>query len=156
MERLFCVTVFVFNKEGDHCLFMNHKKLGKWMPPGGKVDPNELPDDAAIRECLEETGVKVSLVGERATVEGGLMRPYGMQLNVVKPGVREHIDFIYLAVADSNEQPTLNAVESTGVTWIPAKVVLEQDFNTFDSVKTWVQQFMQELSAIKTVSTDIF
>ena len=49
------------------------------------------------RRLLEETGVAVELVGERSPVEGGLIRPFGNQLNVLKPGVREHVDLIYLA-----------------------------------------------------------
>lgn len=30
--------------------------------PGGKIDENETPEQAAIRECLEETGIKCSSV----------------------------------------------------------------------------------------------
>lgn len=37
--------------------------------PGGKVQPGELPAAAALRECLEETGIEVTVVGEYGTVE---------------------------------------------------------------------------------------
>jgi 8-oxo-dGTP pyrophosphatase MutT (NUDIX family) len=30
-----------------------------WVLPGGAVDPHERPADAAVRECLEETGLLV-------------------------------------------------------------------------------------------------
>ena len=32
--------------------------------PGGKVEPSEVPAQAAARECLEETGVEVEVVND--------------------------------------------------------------------------------------------
>jgi 8-oxo-dGTP pyrophosphatase MutT (NUDIX family) len=70
-----------------------------WLPPGGHIDPNELPDDAAVREVAEETGVVAELVGERGLpVEypRQLVRPEGIQLESIGPG-HEHVDLIYFA-----------------------------------------------------------
>lgn len=36
---------------------------GKWTIPGGFVDAGEDPRLAAVRECLEETGLEVELTG---------------------------------------------------------------------------------------------
>jgi len=33
---------------------------GLWEFPGGKIQPGETPEAAAVRECLEETGLAVS------------------------------------------------------------------------------------------------
>lgn len=63
------------------------------------MEPGELPDDAAVREVLEETGVHVVLSGETAIDAPGprqLRRPRGVQLELIRPG-HEHIDLIYLA-----------------------------------------------------------
>jgi mutator protein MutT len=41
---------------------------GFWEFPGGKIADGESAADAAIRECLEETGLRVEVVGELLTV----------------------------------------------------------------------------------------
>ncbi|MEZ4294879.1 MAG: NUDIX domain-containing protein [Polyangiaceae bacterium] len=46
-------------------LLLFHKKLGVWLGPGGHVEPFESPDQAALREVLEETGLDVCLLGPR-------------------------------------------------------------------------------------------
>ena len=53
--------VFVFR--GDEVLLINKKTglgKGKVNGPGGKVDPGETPEAAAIRECHEELDITVS------------------------------------------------------------------------------------------------
>jgi len=95
--RHFTVAVFVV-REGKVLLHL-HPKLGMWLPPGGHIERDELPDDAAVREVFEETGVKVELVGERREdVEDPvqLYRPAGVQLENIGPG-HQHIDLIYFA-----------------------------------------------------------
>ncbi len=37
-----------------------HKRLGMWLQPGGHIDADELPWDAALREAVEETGLPVT------------------------------------------------------------------------------------------------
>lgn len=96
LTRDFTATTFVVWEGGA---LLHKHKLGHWFPPGGHVEPNELPDEAAVREVLEETGVQVALVGERAlpvSEPRQLIRPRGVQLETIAPG-HEHIDLIYFA-----------------------------------------------------------
>ena len=95
--RHFTVAVFVV-WEGKVLLHF-HRKLGMWLPPGGHIEENELPDAAALREVFEETGVDVELVGERRVDISDplqLRRPAGVQLENIGPG-HQHIDLIYFA-----------------------------------------------------------
>jgi len=95
--RHFTVAVFVV-WEGKVLLHL-HRELGIWLPPGGHIERNELPDDAAVREVLEETGVKAELVGERRDDVADpiqLHRPAGVQLENIGPG-HQRIDLIYFA-----------------------------------------------------------
>ena len=95
--RHFTVAVFVL-WEGKVLLHL-HRKLGMWLPPGGHIERDELPDEAAVREVFEETGVEVELVGERREDVDDpvqLHRPAGVQLENIGPG-HQHIDLIYFA-----------------------------------------------------------
>ena len=37
---------------------------GLWEFPGGKIEPGETPTQAAVRECLEETSLRVEPLGD--------------------------------------------------------------------------------------------
>ena len=50
-------SIAVFPRLGDRVLLIRHKRLGKWLPPGGELEPGETPLEAAIRELREETGL---------------------------------------------------------------------------------------------------
>jgi 8-oxo-dGTP diphosphatase len=40
---------------------------GRWELPGGTVEPGEPSDHTAVREIAEETGLVVTVTGQRAT-----------------------------------------------------------------------------------------
>lgn len=54
------IGVGILVKKSGRILFMKRNSshgFGTWAPPGGHIDFGESPEDAAYRECLEETGV---------------------------------------------------------------------------------------------------
>ena len=96
--REFTVATFVVH--AGRVLLLWHPKHAMWLPPGGHIEAGELPDDAAVREVLEETGVRVRLVGEAGldvAYPRQLIVPRGIQIEDIKPGV-QHIDLVYVAV----------------------------------------------------------
>lgn len=98
--RDWAVAVFVVWR--DRVLLHRHPKLGLWLPCGGHVEDGELPDEAAVRELLEEAGVRVRLVGPHPVDAPGpqpLTRPRGVQLEAIGPG-HQHVDLVYWAVPE--------------------------------------------------------
>ncbi len=88
-----------------------HPGLGIWLPPGGHIEAHELPDDAAVREVREETGIAIRLVGEygvRAPGPRALVRPEGIQVESIGPD-HEHIDLVYFAVPVGDPTPRVLA-----------------------------------------------
>jgi 8-oxo-dGTP pyrophosphatase MutT (NUDIX family) len=100
LSRDFTVAVFVVHE--DRVLLHFHAKLDRWLPPGGHIEPNELPDEAAVREVLEETGVVCTLTGgtrmhyDDPALPLQLVTPAGIQLEQIGPD-HQHIDLIYFA-----------------------------------------------------------
>lgn len=85
-------------------LLHKHKKLGIWLPPGGHIELEEDPNEAALREAKEETGLEVELVGETRAYSDS---PYGAR-ELIPPRflnrhfydvdrAHEHIDLGYFA-----------------------------------------------------------
>jgi len=57
----FIVNVYIVH-EGK-VLFIQHKKLNKWLPVGGHIELNEDPDQAIFREVKEECGLEIEING---------------------------------------------------------------------------------------------
>lgn len=55
-------SAFVLSPNLDKVLLMHHRKLGRWLQPGGHADGDPCPEAVARREVLEETGVQTQLL----------------------------------------------------------------------------------------------
>lgn len=73
----------VFDGAGD-VLLQRRADDGTWCLPGGYVEPNESPEEAAVREALEETGLVVEPVDlvDVYTRRPGERGPHGLVVHV--------------------------------------------------------------------------
>ena len=136
----FTATGIVFNPAGE-VLMIKHKKLGVWLPPGGHVDENELPCDAAVREIFEETGVRAQVVPAGPGIGVGneahckeLPQPLVILLeDIEKTWLHNHIDLVYLCKADSDAGLVHNPHETDDIGWFTSEAVMALD--TFENVR---------------------
>lgn len=121
MKRHFCASAFIIDPHTKKILLIKHKKNKKWTQPGGHMESNETPEEAALREVYEETGLRVSLIGERFPREEDFIRPLGIQKNrktMMDGEMHMHVDIIYAAVPNNDqEKPVLNREESDAIRW---------------------------------------
>jgi 8-oxo-dGTP pyrophosphatase MutT (NUDIX family) len=55
----FTASAFVLSPDRRRLLVVFHRKLGRWLQPGGHIEPTDVSIvDAARREVEEETGVR--------------------------------------------------------------------------------------------------
>ena len=106
--RHFTATTYIVH-DGATALH-EHERLGIRLPPGGHVDRDELPHEAALREVREETGLAADLVATESSITGpntrGIPEPAHLMLhdiNVHEDGSvgHQHIDHLYYAAVDS-------------------------------------------------------
>lgn len=143
LTRDFTATTFVVWRGA--ALLHRHKKLGRWFPCGGHIDPNELPDEAAVREVFEESGVPVTLIGERAlplAEPRQLVRPRGIQLETISEG-HEHIDLIYFAKPQPDYDGALLKTDET-LGWYSPDALTTLELT--EEIYYWVRLALLELS----------
>jgi len=113
----FTVAIFVIQK--GRVLLIHHRKLDKWLPLGGHIELEEDPEQAALREAREESGLEVELIGERPpTTEPGtraLIAPRFLDIHRITE-THEHIGMIYWA-RPRNGTLTLAKLEHHDLRW---------------------------------------
>ncbi len=61
------VALAIIEKDGEYAFLK--KREGNWVFPGGKVEEGETPEDAAMRETMEESGLQIRVLGTLGTAE---------------------------------------------------------------------------------------
>ncbi len=111
-----CASVIVIDPVEYKILLVHHKKLKKWVQPGGHIEEHEDPESAAIREVYEETGLEIELLGERFPTAHDFIRPLGIQ-RTVKENQDVYISIIYPGIPRYEKRVELNWEESNSIGW---------------------------------------
>lgn len=118
MNLQLVVSGYAFS-EGKVLLIL-HKKLGKWLPPGGHIDDGETPDSALKREFLEELNLNVRLldvneVPNEGNIKEQLAVPF--YVNVHNVGDHDHCCFFYLCEVEDPKKLKINEQEVIEAKW---------------------------------------
>ncbi len=115
-------TVALFAVEAGRVLLVLHRRLGRWLPLGGHIELDEDPEQAALREGKEESGLDLELIGERPPTTGpgtrALIAPRFLDIHRISD-THEHIGMIYFARVRGGEL-TLAAAEHHDIRWVDA------------------------------------
>jgi 8-oxo-dGTP pyrophosphatase MutT (NUDIX family) len=109
-------SALVVSAAADRVLLLHHRKLHRWLQPGGHADPGEASGEAvALREAREETGIDGLALHPTAP------RPLDVDIHAIPARgdepAHEHLDLRYLVVAPDGAALTLKTEESNDLRW---------------------------------------
>jgi 8-oxo-dGTP pyrophosphatase MutT (NUDIX family) len=129
-------AVLVTRADDGRVLVARQDADPRWIVPGGAVDPDEHPRDAAVRELREETGLVLRDVRLLVTSGGTAFRteyPNG--------DVCGYVISLYGATADNPDDAHIVDGELDELRWCHPAELRELD------LKPWFAQMLAELDA---------
>lgn len=105
-------SAWVVNPERTHALLVHHRRLERWLQPGGHCDGDPDVLATALREVREETGIEATPVYEAVfDVDAHDIPARGAEPAHV------HYDIRFLAEAPLSKEPVVSP-ESREVRWV--------------------------------------
>lgn len=119
----FTASALIVDPAGARVCMIHHKKLGRWLQPGGHFEALDGGDaaSAALREVREETSLDVCLANADRT-------PIDLDIHVIpaRPDMpaHEHLDVRFLLLA-ADVTARFDPAESLGIRFMPWEEALE-------------------------------
>jgi 8-oxo-dGTP pyrophosphatase MutT (NUDIX family) len=111
-------SAITVSADGARVLLLHHRKLDRWLQPGGHGDPGETTgEEVALREALEESGLRGLRLHPAAP------RPLDVDVHDIpthgSEPAHEHLDLRYLVVAPAGGTIAPQLAELHDIRWVP-------------------------------------
>jgi 8-oxo-dGTP pyrophosphatase MutT (NUDIX family) len=110
-------SAITVSADGSQVLLLHHRKLDRWLQPGGHGDPGETTgEEVALREAFEESGI--------AGLRLHLHAPRPLDVDVHEIPARgdepahQHLDLRYLVLAPSAATASPELAELREIRWV--------------------------------------
>lgn len=112
IKRQYCASAYTIDFDKKEVLLMYNRKLNLWLQPGGHIEGLETPQETAIRETLEETGIHIKIGGP--TFDNINFQPISVERYINKVG--DMIDIQFLGIPETKE---IKNDEGNKAIWMP-------------------------------------
>jgi len=140
-----CTTSETFIVFGNRVLLRKHEKYHIWLGVGGHIDPGEDPNEAAVREAMEEAGLAITLVGAKPDIGKDekeyrqLVAPAFMDRHRVGP-TREHVTLRFFATSTTDVvHPTYQDDRSDEWKWFTKKELDNPEYGIYDTIRYYAK-----------------
>lgn len=111
-------SAITVSDDGSRVLLLHHRKLDRWLQPGGHGDPGETTgEEVALREALEESGIRGLALHKAAP------RPLDVDVHDIparaSEPAHEHLDLRYLVMAPDGALVAPDLAELHEIRWVP-------------------------------------
>jgi 8-oxo-dGTP pyrophosphatase MutT (NUDIX family) len=111
-------SAITVSADGSRVLLLHHRKLDRWLQPGGHGDPGETTgEEVALREALEESGIR------GLTLHPTAEHPLDVDVHDIpargSEPAHEHLDLRYLVVAPEGATFAPDLAELHEIRWVP-------------------------------------
>lgn len=140
----FTIGVYIVHK--NKVLLVDHKALKMWLPIGGHIELDEDPDQAALREAKEESGLDIEIVAEKGEVENQivkpLFRPEVLNIHSITKTHR-HIGLFYFAKAITSEVILEDAHNQ--IKWFSKRELRDPKFSVPEDVQIYGKKAIEKI-----------
>ncbi len=151
----FVSNVFIVN--GDAVLLRKHDKYKVWLPPGGHIELDEDPAEAAVREMKEEVGLNVTLIGSTQTAPNqsgkylendgrDIIVPHFINRHRINE-THEHISFEYLGTSSTREIIQGDSEVSEDIKWFTYEMLEDESYDIPERIAAYAKKALEVLGS---------
>jgi 8-oxo-dGTP pyrophosphatase MutT (NUDIX family) len=142
-------TVEVFLVYGNTVFLRKHDKYKIWLSVGGHIEPDEDPNQAAIREVKEEVGIDIVIKGEIPRSERSenfkeLVTPRFLNRHRINE-THEHVTMVYFAKSPTKEIRQGTTEISDEFHWFTARELADPSYGLRENIRFYAEQALREL-----------
>ncbi len=132
----FVVSAYIVHQ--NRVLLIDHKEQKRWLPIGGHIELNEDPEQALVREIMEESGLEnVEILSKKSPLlrKGWkpLYIPAFLDIHAISD-THKHINLSYIA-SSTTEKVRLSEREHHAIRWFSEDELKSPEFNIPEDVQ---------------------
>ncbi len=141
---------------GDAVLLRKHDKYKLWLPPGGHVELDEDPTEAAVREMKEEVGLEVTLVSALPLIAEDdmyagnrgrdLVMPYFMNRHRIHE-THEHVSFEYFGTSTTRNISQGEHELSDAIRWFTKDDLDDASYGVVEHIRQYAKKALDTLGS---------